>query len=462
MARRDLSNKNFSEHASGELDSIIKRQADEKKTAVPTVTAEEAMREKRMLEYKSTRDVTRVLFISQNTELLNPTKQSLDGYLNISEVFDEVHILILRQGIEPKQPVIRPEKNVYMYTVATRFWWLTPVAGIDMIKAQLVFADGFRPDMIVALDPFESALVALWASKKFNRPAQLHVLINFLHPSFLELEKANRWRKLIANYTVPKFLSIRAATGRILDRLREKTDIADLERLPQLNPYEALSKQEQLLDLKEKYPQYVFTILFIGSLNDSSAAFLAIDAARYMLRNPKVCMIIMGDGPGKQECVQRVKMLGIEKQVIFERQVIDYVQYIKAADLLIATNTDGVGEEIVLQAAGAGLPMVMVRTDLRDDIFTHRESAYMCDIADTQAQSDGVYEMMNDYELRNQVAEQAFTVISNEFHQDPEEYRTQYQFSVEAAMFAEGLQSDIDKKSEAAENTETGEEEVEE
>jgi len=417
MARRDLSNRDYSQHAGGELDSVLRRQVAEDTPKIKTVTAEQAMTEERVVEHASTRDVTRVLFISRNVELLNPTKQTLDGYLNISEVFDEVHVLILRQGIEPRQPVIRPDENVFMYTVATRFWWQMPIAGIDMIKSQLVFADGFRPDLIVARDPFESSLVALWASRKFNCPAQLHVLINYFHPSYLELASPNRWRRFIARYTVPKFLSVRAGTERILTRLRAKTDVVDLARLPQLNPYEALAKQQQTLDLKEKYPQYIFTILFVDRLDDSTAALAAIDAARYMLRNPRIAMIIMGDGPGRAAC-------------------------------------DEESEELMLQAAGAKAPMVMTRTELRDDLFTHMESAYLCDADNPQSLSDGVHELMENYELRQQIREQAFVVVSQELHQDPEEYRRQYRASIEAALFAE-------ERTEPVENTETDAAEVE-
>jgi glycosyltransferase involved in cell wall biosynthesis len=324
-----------------------------------------------------------------------------------------------------------------------------PIAGIDLIKSQLVFADGFRPDLIVARDPFESALVALWAAKKYRRGSQLHVLVNYFHPSFTGLASPNRWRKLIARYTVPQFFSIRVASDRILNKLKEKTSVIDIDRLPQLNPYEAVSQTAQTLDLKQQYPQYVFTILFVGSLDDSTAALKAIDAARYMLRNPKICLIIMGEGKERGECERRVKTLGISEQVIFEYRSPNVVQYLLAADLLIVTNVDDPSEETVLQAAGAGIPMVLVRTERRDDAFVHRESAYMCDPDDSQAQSDGVHELMNNYQLRNQLAEQARAVIEDTFHQDPKAYLHDYQTSIESAMFAEEVASELVAEAEA-------------
>ena len=205
----------------------------------------------------------------------------------------------------------------------------------------------------------------------------------------------------------------------------------------------------------------MFTILFVGSLKDPTAALQAIDAARYMLRNKKVSMIIIGSGQGRVDCERRIKVLGIEKQVIIEPRPIDYVQYLKAADLLVVTNTDTESEELVLMAAGARIPMVMVKTERRDDVFTHLESAYMCEVDDTQAHSDGVYELMNNYELRHQVNEQAFQAISDSFHQDPAVYRDNYRSSIESALFAEEVAKELEEEEQnKKENTKTNEPEV--
>lgn len=61
---------------------------------------------------------------------------------------------------------------------------MTPFAGIEMVEEQLEFANGFRPDLIVARDPFESAIVALKIAKKYNRPTQLHILQDYSTADF--------------------------------------------------------------------------------------------------------------------------------------------------------------------------------------------------------------------------------------------------------------------------------------
>ena len=90
MARRDLSTRDVSDFAAGELEYVLTR--EKKSEAEPTVSVEEAMASKPVFRANDSRDVTRVLFISTDIELLNPTKQTLDGYTDLSDLFEEVHI----------------------------------------------------------------------------------------------------------------------------------------------------------------------------------------------------------------------------------------------------------------------------------------------------------------------------------------------------------------------------------
>lgn len=436
MARRDLSRRDASDHAASELEYVIRSEKRLAEPVVKQITAEQAMREERVYQVSSERNVTRVLFISQNTELLNPTKQSLDGYINISDLFDEVHILILRQGIPPKNPVLRVAPNVWLYTASAKYWWSTPKAGMEMLEEQLVFASGFRPDLIVARDPFESAVVALRAAKKFSKPTQLHILDDYSTSDFLKREKANFWRLFFPFFTVPKFLSVRTLTDNILARLQKKFVIPDGAVLPRYQNYEAILTQQTTLDLKEKYKPFIFFLIYMGSLGYESTFYRAIDAARFVLRNRRVGMIVLGDGGARREFERRAKILGIEDQVVFETRKEDVVPYLKSGNILIVTDTNLESEEVVLKGAAAGIPMVMSRTDRREDIFTHGESAFLCEAEDVQAFTDRINDLLNSVGLRQTFAENSQDIIRKKFHHDPREYREAYRASIEQAFFA--------------------------
>ncbi len=433
MGKPDISNYDASTRASSELEYILR--SDEKKQEAPRISVEEALKQPRVYQGDTTRNVSRVLFISKDESLINPAKQSLDGFLDVSDLFDEVHIVILREGIPPKNPVLRAAPNVWIYTAAARNWIGTPKAGIQIIKEQLVFATGFRPDLIVARDPFESAIVANVISKRYNCPSQLHILEDYTASDFAKRAPHNYWRQYIPRFTVGKFLSIRTATSGIEKIISKQFTIPDISVLPRYQDYQSIMKAKASLDLKEIYKPFVFIMLFIGKLNHSSTLFRAIDAARFALRNQRVGFLVLGDGPAKSEFQKRTKILGIERQVVFAKPVADIVPYLKSANLLIATDTDNDSDEIVLQAAAAGLPLVMSRTPKREDIFEHGVSGYLCEETDVQAFTDRISDLLNNVTLRQVFIERAQDAIAEAFHQDPEYYREAYRTSIEQALF---------------------------
>lgn len=434
MARSDLSKVDASRKAASELEYILR---SEKKDEAPKITVEEAKNQDRVFQTNSTRNVTRVLFISQDTTLLNPTTQSLDGFLNLSDLFDEVHIVILRQGIAPKNPVLRAAPNVWIYTAAARHWFMTPFAGINVVNEQLVFAAGFRADLIVARDPFESAIVAQHVAKQYERPVQLHVLDDFTTADFLKKSKNNFWRRFIPYFTVKHFPSVRAATSNIERVLSKRFTIPDISVLPRFHNYQGVMDAVPSLDLKERYKPFVFFMLFVGTLSHQSTLFRVIDAARFVLKNPRVGLIVLGDGPARAEFEKRAKMLGVEHQVVFETQVTSIIPYMKAAHLLLVTDTDTDSDEIALQGAAAGVPLIMSRTPKREDIFEHGVTSYLCEEGDVQAITDRINELLNNIGLRKVFADRAKIMIEEKFHEDPAVYRESYRTSIEQALFVE-------------------------
>lgn len=434
MAPKDLSKYDASVRAGSELEYVIKKTSPNR-DEVKRVSVQKAMTEDRVYKSNTSRNVTRVLFISQDTALLNPTTQSLDGFLNLSELFDEVHVLILRTGIPAKNPVLRASENVWLYTASARSWWKKASSGMELIEQQLQFANGFRADLIIARDPFESALLASKLAAKYSRPSQLHIMEDFTVSKWKQAAPENFWRRFIPKRTIPQFQSIRVSTSNLEKYISAKYTVKDLNVLPRFNNYESLLSVKPTLDLKEKYKPFVFIILYIGKLTQSSTLYRAIDAARFVLRNPRVGMVVVGDGPARPEFHKRTKILGIEEQVVFDTNATDIVPYLKSANMLITTDTDSDSDEIILQAAASGIPIVMSRTEHREDIFEHGKSAFLCEETDLQSFTDSVNTLLNDLSLRHLFKDEAQMMIQTNFHQSESEYREAYRLSLEQAMF---------------------------
>lgn len=412
------------------------------------VSVSDALTGQGVYELHSSRETTRVLFITRDTSLLNQTQQTLDGFVDISELFDEVHILILRPGIRTKTPVMRVSENVWIYVATASHWWWTPVVGYDLVRTELEFADGFRPDLILARDPFECGLLAYVLGLRFHRPTQLHVLEDYENHRYLKKEAHNRWRRFIARFTVPRFPSVRTVTKRMQVRLEQKYAIEDLETLPRFNNYEKLAKVESSLDLKEKYKPFVFVMLFIGRLTHESTLHRTMEAAKFVLTNPRVGLVVIGEGPARKEFERKAEKLGIREQVVFESIVEDIVGYLKSANILIVTDTDDDADEVAIRGAAVGTPLMLSHTEARDDIFVDGESALLCLSEDTACFSSKLGMYLNDIELRKRVGEAGQQAVLNKLHEDPLTYRQSYRDSIEKAFFvgefAEAAPEDTD------------------
>jgi glycosyltransferase involved in cell wall biosynthesis len=426
MARRDLS-KDISDRAAGELEYVLTREKKPKPTE-SGVSVEEALKEAPVFKVQTDRDVTRVLFISTDPALLNPINQTLDGYLELSDMFHEVHILVMRIGIPPKNPVLRASKNVWLYTAAAPYWWELPGAGLRMVEGQLAFAAGFRPDLIVARDAIESAWLALKISNKFDRPTQLHVVEDFSSPEFKEQTKANWFRRFVPYFTIKKFDSVRTITDAMAIKLADRFSPPDLKVLPRLQNYEAMISATSDMRLADKYHGFSVFLLYIGTLRSNAGVFPMLEALR-------IGLIIIGDGPAKGELMGQLRNMKIERQVVFEKETTDVLPYLKGAHILLVPDTHQASEETVLQGAAAGIPLLIAKTEKRMDVFVDKYSAYFFSPDDTDSIKRGVSDLLNDVEGRAVMAKNAQTVIKEQFHFDPTEYQTEYRQSIEDALF---------------------------
>lgn len=438
MPRRDLYQTDVSDRERSQLEYVLREEKRKSEQGdVQMVSVSKALSDDGVFSVATSRNVVRVLFISRDETLLNPTQQSLDGFINLSDLFDEVHILILRTGIAAKYPVLRVAKNVWLYTASARHWWWTPVVGMRLIREQLEFVGGLRPDLIVARDPFESAIVAYVAGRHYDRPTQVHILQDYKHPQFATEAPGNRVRRFLPRFLLPKFSSVRTARSALLERIGKEVSITDLAVLPRFTNYESLIDIPATIDLKTKYKPFAFIMLFIGYLGHESTAYRVIDAARMYLKNPRVGLVIIGEGPAKAEFQKRAAILGITEQVVFESSVSDVVAYLKSANVLVVSDTDADADDMALRGAAAGIPLIVARNQYRDDLFRDGESALLFRHDSVEELHGQISTMLNEVGMRRRLTEGATKLIRERFHADPAEYRRAYRASIEHALFVE-------------------------
>jgi glycosyltransferase involved in cell wall biosynthesis len=434
MARRNLL-KDASEFAASELEYALDEIQAPRAPSVPSIPVADAVRGAGVYEVASDRTTTRVLFISQDESLLNPTTQSLDGFLELSTLFAEVHILILRQGRPSPKPVLRVSENVWIYTATAKNWWWTPRIGWRCVLEQLVFADGFRPDLIVARDPFESALVGQWVSTTYARPLQIHILQDFYTDEWQQKDTHALGRRWLAWYNLRQAVSVRTMTQALATKLRAQYPaMRDLQVMPRFRNYASLLTVAPTVDLKERFKPLIFFMSYIGPLTHESQVYRALDAARFVLRNPRVGLLVLGDGPALGEFQKRAKILAIDQQVVFATRVTDATAVLKSTNILLIPDTDSDSDELALKAAALGVPMVMAKTELREDVFVDGVSAFLYDRDDVQTLANCINELLNEIGLRRQFSDRCQMLIAERFKEDPESYRKAFRGTIEAAI----------------------------
>lgn len=427
-----------SQRAESVLDLILQEGvADDRRGAAGEVAVATERAARPVIDRDTGRTTSRVLFVTSDTDALIEDSAAQREYLALADYFDEIHVLVLVSH-RGEQKTLRTADNVWTYSVHHKRWWRLPFVARDAAANQLVFNGGFRPDIVVGVDPYEAGLAALRIAKRYARPLQIHVKENFMKRSFLAVDRRNKWRRRIARYVLARTSSVRAATFAIQHMLEEEVgDIADLTTLPKFYNFTGYIENPPSFDIHDIYKGYVFIILAFGPLTADSYLHDTFTALHRTLHNPRIGLVVIGDGPAKKLFTEKAQLLGIERNVAFLPRVDDLLSYVKTADLLIATGTDKESETAVLRAAAGGLPIVAYETDVRNDLFEDGVSAFLCPPGDTVCMTEKFTQFLNSPAYRKEFARNSVQVAKDRLIENPEQYHRAYRDSIEVILETE-------------------------
>lgn len=425
-----------SEKAQAALETILdETSAEEIITRELSTTSIESERAgQQLVKRTSERAKSRVLFLTKDPTYLEKESMDAKTLISLAPLFDEVHVMVLLP-LGGKEDAKRWKDNMWVYRVRARYAKQIPRRAVQAAEEQLSFADGFRPDVIVALDPFESGRAAYQISKKFNRPYQVHVEEDFFTDRFKKARKRNKWRVRIAKSNLAHAYAVRTSTTKIAEVLKKQIkNIRDVRVLPQFYNFRSFLDAKPSFNVHERYKDFIYTALAFGPLTADSHLHYTFSALYQTLHNPRIGLIVIGTGPAKKLFEEKVELLGIEKNVIFLAEATDLVSFLKTADVLVQTDTSRESEEIVLKAAAAGLPTVMYATDLRSDLFKDGDSASICEAGDVHAIEEGFKTILNNLALRTQYRNNARNVVETRLVEDEETYFLALRDSIEMTL----------------------------
>lgn len=425
------------DRAEAVLENILNGEAAEAEAAPQEekITVTEAIAARPVIDSGTGRTRARVLIVTTDESVLIPNSASRNEYLKLASELDELHVmcLIARDG---REAFDRAGNNSWFYQVRSKRWWTLPWAGRRAALEALTWNGVPRPDIIVGVDLFEAGLGAKVIAKTFDRPLQYHVFQDPFDPDFIANDnKDNKWRRRLAKYLLKRAKSIRTANGRLRESLlAQYKKLPDIHVLPRFYNFTHLLSGTPSLNLHQRFPDFVFIMLAFGEMTATSHLQDLFTALHRLLKNPKIGMVVVGDGPARNLFVEKAKLLGIERNVVFEKTAADLVSYYQTADLLVETSAKEDGEIRLLQAAAAGLPAIMVETPLRSDLFKDGVSGFLCPPGDIKCLSDKTAKFINTSALRPQFSKYAKDVALERLHEDPAAHYQALAVSIEATL----------------------------
>ncbi len=296
----------------------------------------------------------KVLMISSDQKILDERSEVRARMAGYGKLFEELHIVIPTVGRGPSTVKIAGNVVVHPTNSLFKFMALLDASGL----AEGLIEAGGRW-VITAQDPFEHGWIAYWLSRQLECPLQLQVHTDLMSPFFAKESLKNRIRVMIAKRILPKANGVRVVSDRIR---RSLEGIVDPRRITVLPIFTDLSgaKPGAPIDLGKKYPGKDFFILMASRLTREKNIPLALEAMAEVVRaHPRAALVIVGDGPEGGSLKLKIKNLKLENHVFLESYTSDLDHYYRGADVLLLTsNYEGYGR-VPVEAASAGLPVVM-------------------------------------------------------------------------------------------------------
>jgi glycosyltransferase involved in cell wall biosynthesis len=401
------------------------------------VDVKEARQEAPILEYTSDRAEVRLLWLTQDVTLMQNGSLSERRMLELSTLFPEIHVVVLNiRGREALLP-LRLAENVWVYPTNSRYWWKLPFDGARVAEEQLAFAGGFRADVVIAEDSFESGLAGYLTTKKYERPLQVHILEDIYDPEFKNLEAHNGIRLFVSNYVLKRASCVRTQSVAVRDQiLFEHKKLKDvIEELPVYHDLSAWRDYVPTFNLHDRYRQFKFIMLHISSMQAYSHTDRVIHGvARTLLQYPTVGLVIVGSGPMRTAIEKLVTSLGLQRQVVFEPLQGEVLSHMKTANVLVHLSDSREEDEIILQGATVKVPMILSNTGLAAELFSDGNSAFLCPSDDSSCVSNRVNTYLNENLARTSFALNAQEIVFERIEQDYQAYLRAYKNSIERCV----------------------------
>ena len=405
-----------------DLQEKKRREQKEKETAEGNKAAEQAV----AIAPRFERQKLRVLIVTAETAVFARGGAVETEYAALGEYLDELHIIVRTLRREDAYVSRRIASNVWVYPTDSRSALVSLYDTYVLANRQLAFAAGFRADVVVATDPFETGVAAYSIALRHGRPLQLQVSTDPFESDFLAEHPGNKWRLLAAKFVIPRAdcLFVRGERMETLLVRRYPEHAGRITVLPPFHHLASFRDAVPAFNLHERYPQFKFVILVISRLDADSRVELAIDVCAPLVQQyPTIGLVVVGDGPLRARLAKKVLAANLQNKIVFEPETDDLVSYMKTANLFLNVSADEEHDMLLAASAAAGLPVLTVAGEMASVLFKDGVNAFVCPENDMVCLQARIGEFLNDNQLRIAFSINARDTVFSALDQDVAAYR---------------------------------------
>ncbi len=166
--------------------------------------------------------------------------------------------------------------------------------------------------------------------------------------------------------------------------------------------------------IKNSLPPHSFLIGTVAPLEDGSDLTTIIRAAEIVLKNKRdLLFMIVGQGKQMKELNQALFNRKVRERFILETGNVNYYEYITAMDLFISSGKVVSPTFRLVDAFKSKVACIATAVGIAPGLITNRKNGVLIPKKDHHAMSQAIELLINDYELRNELAEAGYKYIED-------------------------------------------------
>jgi glycosyltransferase involved in cell wall biosynthesis len=157
------------------------------------------------------------------------------------------------------------------------------------------------------------------------------------------------------------------------------------------------------------------TVLFVGRLQTRKRVDLLIKACAGLSQKLQPHLVIVGEGPGKDELIALARKLYPSTEFAGEKHASELEPYYTKADLFVLPGTGGLA---IQQAMAHGLPVIVARGDGTQDDLVRKENGWQVPPDDQLVLTNVLQQALSDPIRLHRMGEASFRIVSEEINVD--------------------------------------------